>query len=62
MNAKNIPAEGWTEPDERGHISYVTHAPAHSTDAPKREGYEPFFIGVHGNDWTRWTYRPVAKA
>ena len=37
MNAKNIPAEGWTEPDERGHISYVTHAPAHSTDAPKRD-------------------------
>jgi hypothetical protein len=27
-----------------------------------RRGWEPFFIGVHGNDYTVWSYRKAAKS
>jgi hypothetical protein len=53
---------GWTEPDERGQVTFVHLGPLTLDDrAPERAGYEPFFVAVHGADYTRWTYRPTEQ-
>lgn len=57
------PPEGWSEPDRHGHITFVKHAAnwLHD-DPPEREGFEVYFIGRHGAEYTRWSYRPVKEA
>lgn len=51
------PPEGWRGPDERGHVRFTMYGRINE-EAPKREGYEAFFIAVHGSNFTTWTYAP----
>lgn len=58
-NDTNRPAEGWSGPDERGYMEYTMHGPSFFVDPPVLDGFEAYWIGVHGESWTRWVYRPV---
>lgn len=55
------PAEGWSEPDARGHVRFTVHGPSTFIRAPKREGYESYFVAVHGQNYTSWVYKPTTK-
>lgn len=57
--AKRLPPEGWGEERADGHLTYVRHGLPYREGPPEREGFEPYFIAVHGADYTRWTYRPA---
>lgn len=52
------PPEGWSGPDERGHLKFTMHARVFE-DAPEREGWRAFFVSVHGANFTTWTYEPA---
>lgn len=52
------PAEGWSEPDARGHVTFTMYDRA-TEDAPHRDGFYPFFVAVHGSNFTKWSYLPV---
>jgi hypothetical protein len=56
------PAEGWREPDRNGIVRFTIHG--HQPldfKPPERDGFERFFIAVHGDRYTTWAYRPVAR-
>lgn len=55
----NLPAAGWSGPDDRGHLTYTLHGPSVLVQPPKRDGYVAYWIGRHGNRYTRWVYKPV---
>lgn len=54
----NRPPEGWSGPDDRGIYAYVKWDALHA-EPPTKEGYDCYFVGVHGSAWTRWYYRPI---
>lgn len=54
------PEEGWSGPDDRGHLRYTMHGRS-DQHAPARTGYDAFFVAVHGANFTTWTYRPVKQ-
>lgn len=55
-----IPAEGWTQPDSRGIVRFTQHGPsAMHAKPPTLDGYEVFFVAVHGTDFTTWAYKPT---
>lgn len=51
------PPEGWSDPDERGHIRFTMYDRL-TQPSPEREGYKAYFVAVHGMNFTRWTYAP----
>lgn len=53
------PPEGWSEPDRNGHLRFVMYDRVFEK-APEREGWDAFFIAVHGTNFTSWTYRRVS--
>lgn len=55
------PAAGWST-DPEGHPVFVRHGSSVMAGAPDLAGHEPYFVGVHGDDYTRWVYRPVEAA
>lgn len=62
MTTMNRPPEGWDESQvNEGRVTFVRHGWRTRTDPPQKPGWEPYFIGVHGADWTRWVYRPIAR-
>lgn len=58
MDTCKRPEAGWTSPDERGFVRFTMHGRVFES-APTRDGYEAFFVAVHGVNFTTWTYRPV---
>lgn len=59
MTGEYIPPAGWSQPDNRGHVTFTLAQPPTMNDkAPEREGFECFFVGLTDR-YTRWTYRPT---
>ena len=55
-----LPPAGWHQPDRKGIVRFTMHGPMPiHQKPPKRDGFEVFFVGVHGNRFTTWSYRPV---
>ena len=52
------PPEGWSDPDPHTGFIRFTMYDRLSEPAPEREGWDCFFVAVHGANFTTWTYRP----
>lgn len=52
------PPEGWSEPDERGYVKFTMYDRV-DADAPHRDGFYPWWVAVHGSNFTTWTYIPA---
>lgn len=53
----NRPPEGWAGPDRWDHLSFVQYENALTARPPQRDGWTCFFVGRHGLDYVRWTYK-----
>jgi hypothetical protein len=55
------PPAGWSGPNTRGLMHFVMYDRT-SEPHPELEGWDAFFIAVHGKNYTRWTYRRINDA
>lgn len=56
------PPEGWSGPDTRGIVRFTIHdSRPFGWSPPAREGYELFFVAVHGQNYTTWAYKEVTR-